>query len=226
MINECIFVLHLAFLFACTSGAFFLGQHVLLATSALYIVFANIFVIKKMMLFGLTASGGDAYIVASLCALLMGQAVWGRDFARCAATIALCLALLNVALSWFQVAYVPAAIDTMQPIFAGVLGRVPAVTIFSALAHLVAQYITLGLTYTLSRMSSASWWLGGTSFVAMVLGQVVDGAIFFAGVFGREVSLQALTEMIGVSVGVKLGGMAIASLLVVGAHAARERGYV
>lgn len=137
--NELIFFLHTLVVFGATFGAFLAGKHMLRALACLYVVFANLFVVKKMMLGGCVASGSDMYIIGSICAILMGRAVWGEAFAKRTAWLSVGVSVLFFMLCWFQVTYVPSAADTMQPVFLDVLGRMPWITFFSILAHYVSQ---------------------------------------------------------------------------------------
>ena len=82
MQNELLFLGHITIILGATLGAFLLDKHALRALVCLYVVLANLFVTKQMMLAGLVACGGGMYIVGSMCGLLLLQTVWGKDFAR------------------------------------------------------------------------------------------------------------------------------------------------
>ncbi|MDQ5940871.1 MAG: queuosine precursor transporter [Candidatus Dependentiae bacterium] len=223
--NELVFVTHALVVFGAAIGAFLAGQHMLQALACLYVVFANLFVIKKMYLCGFVSSGGDVYIIGSICAILMGRAIWGESFARRSALLSVGLSSIAFLLCWFQVAYAPSSVDTMQPVFVGVFGRIPAITFFSIVAHYVAQLVTVALAGLLSRVLHDRG-LFYTTFVAMMAGQLLDALIFFFGVFGRDVSIGSVLQMTGVSTGIKLVLILSSSVVITLAVWCKERGYV
>lgn len=220
MSNVAVFFLHFTVLFGALVGAFLAGPQALQVFSALCAVFASLFVVKKMVLAGLVASGADLYIMASMTALVLGTAVWGRRYARGVLVVGLGVSLFFLLLSLFQLAYEPSAADGMQHAFVVVLGRLSAVTLWSLVAHAVAQITTSRIALALSRFG-----LVGT-FLALSLGQIVDGIIFFGGVFGGTDSLRIVAQMIGVSMALKAVPLLAGTCLVRLALWSKERGYV
>jgi uncharacterized integral membrane protein (TIGR00697 family) len=225
MMNELIFIFHTLCVFGVVCGAVLLGRHTVQALVCIYIVLANLFIVKKMLLVGCIASGSDMYVMGSMCALMIGAALWGERFARETAMLSVAVSLFFFMLCWFQVAYVPLPVDSMHETFALLLARMPHITFFSIVAHYCAQLCTLALSSAV-RMLCKGWLQAGGLVAAMVLGQVVDGIIFFGGAFGLTTPVYTLAQMIGVSVCLKMLCIVASSALVVGAVWYKERGHV
>ena len=220
MNNIYLFCTHFTVIFGALIGAFLAGAQVLQIFTALCAVFASLFVAKKMLLCGFISSGGDLYIVASMTALALGTAVWGQRYARGVFVIGIGLSLCFFLLSAFQLAYVPSADDCMQGAFLLLLGRVPAITLWSLAAHGVAQVTTIFLTSRLRCLGAAG------TFLSLVFGQVIDGAIFFGGVFGRAEGWGTIIQMVAVSMMLKMIPLFAGSVLVRLALWSKEQGYV
>jgi uncharacterized integral membrane protein (TIGR00697 family) len=225
MANELIFIFHTVFVLSAACGVLFLGRHATQALVCIYTVLANLFIVKKMVLFGCVTSGSDVYIVGSICALMMSSLVWGEQCARSTAFLSGAVSVLFFILCWFQIAYVPLPIDTMHEIFALVLSRMPHITFFSIAAHYCAQRCTIALSRLAHRVST-SIVRGRTLVGALVVGQLVDGIIFFGGVFGFSVTVSTLVQMIFMSVLIKMGALVAGSFLVMGVEWCKEHGYV
>jgi len=225
MSNEILFILHSLFVLAVSVGALLLGRGALSALICLYYVFANLFVVKKMLLCGWLASGSDMYVVGSIAGILMGDVVWGKDFGRSIVWPSILIALFFFLLSWFQVAYQASSFDYMGGVFAQILSSLPRVTLFSVIAHAVAQQVTLFCSYFFSALSGNRA-VGLTSFAALILGQLVDAGVFFGGVFGSQLPLSEIIQLIMTSTGLKVFVIACSSVLVSAVAVAKERGYV
>lgn len=221
MQNEIIFLTHITVILGATLGAFLLDRHALRALVCLYVVLANLFVSKQMLLGGLVACGGGMYIVGSMCGLLLAQTVWGERFARRTLYASFALSILFFILSWFQGAYLPASFDTMHPFFLTVLGRVPRITLASLLAHVLSQGVTLVLQASLLRMTGQHG-IFIINVIAMIVGQVLDSAIFFTGSFYGDATWNAIAQMVLVSVGLKTTMVIVSSALVTWAQQFRD----
>jgi len=222
--NELLFIAHILFVFATTVLALFNGPFVLQTLAALYVVFANLFVMKKMMLFGVLVSGCDVYLIGSICALLMGREMWGRRFVTDLTFIAAIASVIFLVLCWFQVSYIPLETDTVHQSFVAIIGLMPWVTICSLAAHGSAQLLTLGVVGFLSAITGSRW-PTGVAFIAMFTGQILDSVLFLGGAFWGELALPELLPMIGVSVGFKITLIALSSFLVGFAAWCRRNGY-
>lgn len=221
MQNEIVFLLHISLILGATVGAFLIDRHALRALVCCYVVLANLFVSKQMMLGGLVACGGGMYIVGSMCGLLIAQTVWGEQFARRTLYASFALSVLFFILSWFQLAYHPALFDTTHSLFSTVLGRVPRITLASLCAHIISQALTLAVQAALLRMTKQR----GMFFIntgALLLGQVLDSALFFAGSFYGDTTWAVIAQMVCVSIMIKTTMIIASSALVTWAQQYRD----
>lgn len=225
MMNEILFLLHTFFVLIVVCGAVFLGQHAMQALVCVYTVLANLFIVKKMVLLGFVASGSDVYIVGSMCGLMIGGVLWGQQFARQTAALSVATSLFFWTLCWFQVAYAPLPVDSMHDTFALLLSRMPYITFFSIAAHYCAQVVTVTLSAQVRALMRGLWQMFGL-IGAMVLGQILDGVMFFGGAFGVATPWATLLQMIAVSLLVKMFGIIAGSALIMGVVWCKERGYV
>ena len=225
MQNELLFLTHITVILGATMGAFLLDKYALRALVCLYVVFANLFVAKQMMLGGLVACGGGMYIVGSMCGLLLLQTVWGKEFAHRTLYASFALSVLFFLLCAFQCAYLPSSADVTQSLFMAVLGRVPRITAASLIAHLISQGVTLLLQSLLLSITQQRGVFLLSAF-AMIIGQLLDSALFFTGSFYGDVAWPLIGQMVLVSVGIKIVMVLLSSLLVVWAQARKESGYV
>ncbi len=223
--NEILFIAHIIFVFIAAVGAFLNGPFVTQTVASLYVVFANLFVIKKMLLGGVLVSGCDAYLIGSICALLMGRELWGERFALDLSIISMAVSGMFLVLCWFQVAYVPIATDIVHDSFAATIGLMPFITVCSLGAHLIAQLVTLLVSRVLSAFFEERY-ITGVAFLAMFVGQIVDSILFFGGAFFHDVTIAQLSSMVLVSAGLKIGLIAFSSVLVGFAAWCRRQGYV
>ncbi len=225
MMNEILFSTHIFFVLSVVCGAALLGQNAVQALVCVYTVLANLFIVKRMVLWGVVASGSDMYIIGSMCGLLIGSSLWGNEFARTTARLSVVASLFFWALCWFQVAYVPLPADSMHEAFALLLARMPYITMFSIVAHYCAQICTITAAGTVRRYMHG--WMQALGLIgAMVFGQVVDGIIFFSGAFGYATPITVLAQMIGMSVLLKMFCIIVSSPLIMGALWCKEQGYV
>ncbi len=222
MYNEILFLIHTIVIFGALIGACLVDKALVCALAAVYGVLANLFVMKKMVLGGVLASGGDLYIIGSIVAVLLVDALWGKEYAARTITVCVLLSGMFFILSWFQCAYVPAATDTMHPFFLQISGKTPRITMSSFVAHYCAQLISLGVCRI--SLIFLPHFLAG--FVGMVCGQVIDVVIFFLGAFGWDSPGIELVHMMGVSIGLKILIACGASSIIVCARWMQEHGYV
>lgn len=211
--NEFIFLLHIFLILSATLGAFLIGKSTLQALVCLFVVCANIFVVKQMPLYGITACGGGMYIVGSMCGLLLLQEFYGEVCARRTVFTSFALSFIFLILGLFQMAYIPHAGDTMHGHFKVFLLRVPLVTLVSLGAHAISQGVALLVHGSFKRYLNPSFAYNG----ALILGQIADSALFFGGVFWGEDRV-ILFEMIGISILIKTSMVLMSSFLIVLAH--------
>lgn len=201
MQNELLYIIHIFLILSSVVGAFLCGRAVLSAFVYLLVACANLFVAKKILLVGMSASGSDMYIVGSMCGILLLQEEWGEAYAFSVLRMSFVMAGVLLVLSWFQCWYIPLAVDWAGPLFDQLLGVVPRVTLASIVAHGVAQVSALSIQKLLGSMRLYRWIIAAG---ALCVGQVVDSILFFVGTFYGSESLSIIGEMVMMSVAMKI----------------------
>lgn len=202
MNNELLFLLHLSLLLGATYGAFLTSRPLLQGLICLQVVCANIFVVRQMSLFGLTACGGGMYIVSSILGLLLLQTFHCKRVAHRTLYLSFGMALFFLLLTQFQLWYAPAAVDYGHAHFVALLGRVPRITAASLCAHFIAHYVTLTLHQVLRSLCSGHGLFIITT-ATIIFGQVLDSLIFFTGSFHGFAPWPQIVQMVTVSMGIK-----------------------
>lgn len=223
--NELIFLGHLILILGATVGAFVIDKHLLQALVCVYVVNANLLVIKQMKLAGFIACGGGMYIMGSMCGLLLLQTFWGKRIAQRTLYASFGASILFLLLSLIHVAYLPAPTDFMHDIFSVILDRVPRITLFSMIAHFIAHYVTLYAHHALLVFTRQRC-MFSVSVLSMILGQIVDSAIFFGGSFYGHSSWAVIGQMITVSMVIKTLMSVMSSLIILWASRLKGRTYV
>src|ERR1700722_12989500 len=85
--NELTFVIHALLISASSLIALRLGTSALVSFVSTCCILANLFVIKQVSLFGLSATGSDAFTIGAVLGLNMLQEYYGKLAARTAIAI-------------------------------------------------------------------------------------------------------------------------------------------
>ena len=184
MINELIFIFHAAFMSCSALAALWFGQAALVAFITLQCVLANLFVIKQITLFGLTATTADAFTIGSVLGLNLLQEYYGRPSVRKAIWVSFTLMVFYAIASQIQLIYLPNAFDTTQAHFVPILSLMPRIVGASFTVYLLVAHIDAWLFAHLQR------WFSGTrlairTFVSMAVCQLIDTILFsFLGLYG------------------------------------------
>ena len=80
--NELFFIIHTIIIAGFALGSLALGSSALVAFVCLSCVLANLFVIKQITLFGLTATSADAFTVGATIGLNLLQEYFGKEIAK------------------------------------------------------------------------------------------------------------------------------------------------
>jgi uncharacterized integral membrane protein (TIGR00697 family) len=194
-----------------TLGATMYGTHGLVAATCLFGVLSNLFVVKQITLFGLTATAADAFAVGALLGLNVLQEFYGKEITR--KTIALNFICLIVYAIFAQLHlwFTPAAADINQIHFMGILQHAPRIVIASIAAYFLAQVFDYFFYGFLRRITNNKFYLMRT-YIAVIASQLVDTVLF--GVLALYGIVENLGQIILVSYVVKLIVIAIATPLV------------
>ncbi|OGN55918.1 MAG: hypothetical protein A3D96_00490 [Chlamydiae bacterium RIFCSPHIGHO2_12_FULL_44_59] len=98
-------------------GALRLGKNGLIALSGLLTIFANLFVVKEIRLFGLAVTCSDVFAVGAILSFNLLQEYFGKQEAKLAVKISLLGLLFFVLLVRIHLLYVPSGHDLTQGAF-------------------------------------------------------------------------------------------------------------
>ncbi len=207
MINELIFIIHATFMSCSALAALWFGQAALVAFISLQCVLANLFVIKQITLFGLTATTADAFTVGSVLGLNLLQEYFGRAAVRRAIWISFALMIFYAVASQIQLAYMPSIFDTTQIHFLPILWMMPRIVGASFTVYLLVAHIDAWLFGLLQR------WFAGThlavrTFISLMFCQLLDTILFsFLGLYGI---VDNIWQIIAVSYTIKIASALVA----------------
>ena len=206
--NELIFILHTIVISLSTLVALRLGAHALVAFVCLQCILANLFVIKQITLFGLGATGSDAFTIGAVLGLNLLQEYYGPTIARHTIWINFFLLLFYALSGQIHLAYLPSSSDTLQPHFMAILDAMPRIVIASFTVYLIAQYCDY-LLYGFLKKTLHDRFLIIRNYASIMITQLLDTVLFsFFGLYGL---VDNIWHIIIVSYSVKLLAILIAT---------------
>jgi uncharacterized integral membrane protein (TIGR00697 family) len=187
--NEALFLVHILFVLGLVFGALRAGLAALVGLTVVQVVIANIFVSKQIMLFGLSVTAADVFIVGAVVGINLLQEYYGALAARGAVWATLWASTGFVILSRIHLAYVPHLADVSQRHFQALFSHTPRIVIASIVATFVAQYFERWL-YSLLQKRWADRALSLRTTVSLAIGQLLDTGLFsFLGLYGIVASV-------------------------------------
>lgn len=211
MSNELLFLAHaLAIgMFALVSLRF--GKEALVAFIATCGILANLFVVKQITLFGLTATGSDAFTIGAVLGLNLLQEYYGKESTIKAIWISFIMLVLYGLMSQIHLAYVPSPFDTMHAHFAPILGLMPRIVIASFTAYIIVAYFEAWL-YRILKNRWHEKHLVLRNYISMSIAQLLDTILFsFLGLYGV---VEHVWHIIAISYAIKIATIAVATPLV------------
>jgi len=197
--NELIFIAHTLLCASAVVLCARIGRSLLIAYLCLLGVLANLFVLKTITLFGLTATCSDMYMVAMVLGLNVLQEWWGKESAQKAIYYGFGALITYTLFCLFQLGYDPAPTDTHMFFYQELLGHMPRITAASLIAYFIslqcdrAFYGFLRTRHTLS--------VTRASTISMIVSQSLDTVLFsFLGLYG---TLTGIGSIIMVSMIIK-----------------------
>lgn len=175
MINEILFIAEAAALVICARFAVAHSFGASVAWASMQLILANLCIRKTIELFGATATGGEVFIVSSMCTFSLIQDFYGVAAAR--KTIIYCFfsQVLFALLGYIHGIYIPASgSEEISTALSFVIALAPRLLVASLIAYFVSERIHLFLLQHT-----------GNRFVALFCGQLVDTSIMtFLGLWG------------------------------------------
>lgn len=200
MTNELLFFTQILALIAFTYGALRYGSLGLTVLIALETVFANLFVVKQMVLFGLDVTCSDAFAVGSLLALNLLREFYGADAAARAIRISFVGMLFFVAMSQIHLLYLPSAADGTQSGFLSIFSSTPRIVFASIAVYYFVQLLDVRFFgWMKERMEGRRFPI--RLAIALFVSQLIDTLLF--SVLGLYGIVASLFDIIVVSLVVK-----------------------
>lgn len=187
--NEWLFALHVIFIFFATLGALKLGKGALCTWVCLQALFANLFVLKQITLFGFHVTASDVFAVGGILGLNLMQEFYGKKQAKKTTTVCLYCLLLFAVLSKIHLLYTPSFTDVNHLSYKAILDPAPRLFIASLIVFYLVQKIDIKLFSKLkSSMSKSPFAL--RNLISLCISQFLDTVLFtFLGLYGMVFSL-------------------------------------
>ena len=201
MFNEFIFLAHVLGSIGLTLGALCLGKEALTTAIAAQAIFANLFVFKQTVLFGLNVTCADVYIVSGVLGLNLLQEYFGKEATQRAIYIGIFLSLWYLVMAFFHLQYLPSVFDTAQLHFSALLGHAPRVIVASHLVSFTVQHIDCFL-YGKLKSYFADAHMALRNFISITITQGLDTVLFsFLGLYGL---VQSIWDIMIMSFAIKM----------------------
>ncbi len=201
MINELLFMLHVA---TVSVGALWFarsGKAALISYISLLFLMANIFVIKQIELFNFCITSADAFIVGISFSCNLLQEFWGKEFARKAIWISFATCIAYMIISKIIILYHPASCDITQVHFEILNANIMRITIASLTAYLITQFIDMQLYAILKTMTAGKYFVA-RNYLSITTSQLIDTILFsFLGLWGI---VDNLSDILILSFSIKL----------------------
>lgn len=206
--NELIFIAHTILIAFFALGSLALGCHALVAFVCTQCILANLFVVKQITLFGLTATCSDAFTVGATIGLNLLQEYFGKDIAKKTIGINFFLLIFYAIVSQLHLLYTPHSADIMQQHFVPLLQFMPRIVIASFSVYFIAQMADYYLYGILKKMFHDKYIIV-RNYASIAICQLLDTVLFsFLGLYGI---IDNIAEVIIISYLVKLASIIIAT---------------
>jgi uncharacterized integral membrane protein (TIGR00697 family) len=198
MSNEILFFTHIFVCVGLVIWAWRAGKNALIALIVLQAVFANLFVVKQMSLFGFSVTCSDVFAIGGILGLNLLQERYGRAEANAAVKASFLGLVFFMLMSKIHLLYAPLPADTTQHAFQEILSHTTRITIASVGVYWVVQKLDVRLfAFLKTRFSSLPFRIG----VSLILTQFLDTVLF--SIFGLYGIVDSLFDVIFLSFLVK-----------------------
>jgi uncharacterized integral membrane protein (TIGR00697 family) len=206
--NELIFIVHTVVIAAFALGSLALGRCALVAFVCTCCIIANLFVIKQITLFGLTATCADAFTVGATIGLNLLQEYFGKEITKKTIWINFFLLIFYAIVSQIHLLYIPDLADTAQQYFLPILSLMPRIVIASFSVYLFTQMTDYYLYGILKKMFHGKHIII-RNYASIAFCQLLDTVLFsFLGLYGI---IENIWQVIIISYLIKLASIVIAT---------------
>ncbi len=206
--NELIFIIHTIIIALFSLGSLALGCGALVAFVCSCCILANLFVVKQITLFGLSATCADAFTVGATIGLNLLQEYFGKEIAKKTIWINFFLLIFYAIVSQIHLVYTPHTADTMHLHFMPLLGLMPRIVIASFSVYLISQMADYYL-YGFLKKAFHEKYIVFRNYASIGLCQLLDTILFsFLGLYGI---IDNIWEVIIISYIIKIVSILIAT---------------
>src|SRR5579872_2892692 len=206
--NTYIFIFHTIIIATFALGSLALGSAGLVVFVCICCILANLFVIKQISLFGLTATAADAFTVGATIGLNLLQEYFGKEIAKKTIILNFFLLIFYAIVSQIHLLYVPHPADTMHQYFEPLLNFMPRIVIASFSTYLFTQMIDYYL-YGILKNAFHNKYIIIRNYASIAFCQLLDTVLFsFFGLYGI---IENIWQIIIVSYVIKLISIVIAT---------------
>lgn len=194
--NELFFLIWTLFAIGGVLFAFrFGGRLGLYTVIGVYIVLANIFVLKQITLFGLAATGGNSLYGAIFLATDMLNEYWGKREAQRAVWFGWASAFMFLISTQVFLIFVPSSEDFAHGAMSTLFALTPRIVAASLIAYVISQTHDV-VSYQMwnKRTSGKHLWLrnNASTWVSQAIDSVTFTFIAFLGIFPLSIVLQII----------------------------------
>ena len=206
--NEYIFIAHTIIIAAFALGSLALGRSALVAFVCICCIIANLFVVKQITLFGLTATCADAFTVGATIGLNLLQEYFGKEIAKRTIWVNFFLLIFYALLSQLHLFYIPDLADTAHQHFVPILNLMPRIVIASFSVYLFTQMTDYYL-YGILKKKFNDKYIVIRNYASIAFCQLLDTILFsFLGLYGI---IDNIWQVIVISYLIKLLSIVIAT---------------
>jgi hypothetical protein len=190
LMNELLFFAHVLFAVGFIFVALRLGSAALTTLIALQTVFANLFVVKQMVFFGLEVTCSDVYAIGGIFTLNVLQEFFGKEAAKKAIWISFLASVFFVAMAQIHLLYVASPFDQTHNAFAQIFSSTPRIVFASMGVYwLVQQFDYRFFGWLQTKFTAFPFRLG----LSLMISQTLDTVLFsFFGLYGIVSSLTGI----------------------------------
>lgn len=182
--NELIFIFHTLIIATFALGALALGRSALVAFVCVQCLLANLFVVKQITLFGLTATCADAFTVGATIGLNLLQEYFSKEITKKTIWINFFLLIFYTIVSQIHLIYTPDSADTMHLHFLPLLSLMPRIAIASLFVYFIAQMADYYL-YGIFKKIFHHKYIILRNYASIAFCQLLDTVLFsFLGLYG------------------------------------------
>lgn len=206
--NELIFLLQTALVSSGVLVGVHLGASALITIIVSYCLLANLFVLKTISLFGMTATAADAFTIGATLGLNLLQEYFGKEATKKAMQINIATLFLYLLLTQIHLWYLPSPGDISQAAYALLLLPAPRIVIASFVVYFLAQHIDYTL-YGLLIAHTPTSWLLIRNYGSVIVSQLFDTVAFsLLGLYGL---VDNIGQVMFISYAVKLIALGLCS---------------